>query len=69
MATSLEEAIQDVDVLLLLVGHSQFKALNPEVVAQKTNARLVLDAVNAWPSQPWQDAGFTLKKLGNGKPL
>jgi len=69
MATSLEEAIQDADVLLLLVGHSQFKALKPEVVAQKTSARLVLDAVNAWPSQPWRDAGFTLKKLGNGKPL
>ena len=69
MAASLEEAIQDADVLLLLVGHSQFKALDPEVVAQKTSARLVLDAVNAWPSQPWQDAGFTLKKLGNGKPL
>jgi len=67
MAVSLEDAIRDAEVLLLLVGHSQFKALDPAALAHLTSARLALDTVNAWPVQAWRDAGFTLKKLGNGK--
>ena len=67
MAGSLEECIQDAEVLLLLVNHSQLKALDPAALAALTPARLVLDTVNAWPAQVWWDAGFTLKKLGNGK--
>ena len=67
MAASLEEAVRDAEALLLLVGHSQFKALDPAVMAQLTPARLVLDTVNAWPAETWRAGGFTLEKLGDRK--
>lgn len=67
MARSLEEAIHDADVLLLLVGHTQFKALDPAVIAHLTPARLALDTVNGWQVEPWRVAGFTVEKLGDRK--
>ena len=67
MVTSLEDCLRDSEVILLLVGHSQFKELQPAKVMKLTSARLVLDAVNAWPREEWQSAGFKLEKLGDRK--
>jgi UDP-N-acetyl-D-mannosaminuronic acid dehydrogenase len=66
-ATSLQDAIQDADLLLLLVNHKQFKSLDPLEVTRITKSRLVLDTVNGWDSQFWGEAGFQVKKLGRGK--
>lgn len=66
MAHSLPEAIKDADLVVLLVGHTQFKELDPKAVAAQTSARIVLDTVNGWKDAAWQDAGFTLFKLGRG---
>ncbi len=65
--TSLQEAIQSAELLVLLVAHDQFKTLDPHQVAEMTNARLVLDAVNGWKVDEWQDAGFEVFRLGAGK--
>ncbi len=64
---TLEEAIQNADVLLLLVGHKEFKSLDPAALARQTSTRLALDTVNGWDSQFWSEAGFMVKKLGRGK--
>jgi UDP-N-acetyl-D-mannosaminuronic acid dehydrogenase len=66
-APTLEAAIKSADMLLLLVGHKQFKSLDPAKLARQTSARLVLDTVNGWDSQFWSEAGFQVKKLGRGK--
>lgn len=66
-ATSLQDAIQNADLLLLLVGHKQFKSLDPLEMTRITQARLALDTVNGWDSQFWGEAGFQVKKLGKGK--
>jgi len=66
-APTLEAAIKSADMLLLLVGHKQFKSLDPAMLARQTSARLVLDTVNGWDSQFWSEAGFQVKKLGRGK--
>ena len=66
-APTLVEALKDADMILLLVGHKQFKNLDPVEVARMTNARLVLDTVNGWDSPFWSEAGFQVKKLGRGK--
>ena len=66
MTHSLPEAIKDADLVVLLVGHTQFKTLDPRSVAAQTSARIVLDTVNGWNDAAWQDAGFTLFKLGRG---
>jgi UDP-N-acetyl-D-mannosaminuronic acid dehydrogenase len=61
---SLEEALEGADVLLLLVAHRQFLALEPEEVADLTLARVVVDAAGGWKNPKWGEAGFTFSLLG-----
>jgi len=61
---TLSDALRGADMLILLVNHSQFRALDPQSVAALTPARIALDTVNAWKPDAWQAAGFTLLRLG-----
>ncbi len=63
---TLEEALTGAQVLLLLVGHKVFRALNPQAVAQMTPARVAIDTINGWPDKEWQAAGFKVYRLGVG---
>ncbi len=63
---TLDEAIKDAHLLLLLVGHSPLKQLSPHQVAELTPARLAIDTVNGWDANAWHQAGFTLRRLGVG---
>ncbi len=67
MASSLEDAVKDADAIILLVKHTEFTTLNPNELAQKTKARIVIDTVNGWNDEVWKNAGFTLFRLGNNK--
>ena len=55
---NMESALSKADVLVLAVGHDQFKELDPEAVRTMTPAKLVFDAVNAWEKSSWEAAGF-----------
>lgn len=66
-ARTLADAVQDTEIILLLVGHSQFMEINPAQFRRLTNADMVLDAVGAWERDSWQTAGFTFFLLGDGK--
>ena len=66
-ANSLAEALAGADVVLVLVAHSEFKALVPAAVAAQTPARVVYDAVNALNAPAWRKAGFTVLRLGDAK--
>ncbi len=66
--TTLAEILDDADVLLLLVGHTPLKNLDPVVAAQLTAARVVFDCVNAWPREAWEHNGFHLYRLADGRP-
>ena len=66
-APTLEEAVKDADFLLLLVGHTQFKQLDPREVRKITTAKTAVDAVNNWPREAWTAAGFEYFHLGDGK--
>jgi len=63
---SIEEAIVDADLLVLLVGHREFKELNPMKLCELTPARLAVDAVGGWEIHSWTKAGFRLIRLGVG---
>ena len=63
---SLQEALQDADLALLLVGHTALKGIQPAQAAALMRGRLVVDAVNAWQSEPWTQAGFRWYRLGVG---
>jgi len=67
MATSLEDAIQDADAILLLVKHTEFSNFQPEEIAKLTNTRIAVDTVNAWKADEWNKAGFQLHRLGDNK--
>jgi UDP-N-acetyl-D-mannosaminuronic acid dehydrogenase len=67
MAPSLEETLQDADLLLLLVRHTEFLSLDPTEVASKSRARLVVDCVNGWNPEAWGQAGFQVFRLGVNK--
>jgi UDP-N-acetyl-D-mannosaminuronic acid dehydrogenase len=67
MATDLNDAVQDAEMVLLLVKHTEFAKLNPYEIASKTRARVAIDTVNAWNVDEWQKAGFQLLRLGVNK--
>ncbi len=66
-AANLKEAIKEADLILLLVGHTQFKTLVPQEVKALTAAAEVVDAVNLWERTAWQAAGFRYLHIGDGK--
>lgn len=67
MSSSLEDAIQDAEAILLLVRHTQFREINPDDLARRTPTRKVIDTVNAWDAETWEKAGFEVFRLGAGK--
>ena len=64
MAPSLYSALQDADALLLLVKHTEFTKLDPADIASKSTARVVVDCVNGWDADLWENAGFRVYRLG-----
>lgn len=67
LVPSLEEALAEADLLLLLVNHSQLRTLEPHLVAELTLARTVVDAVGVWDVPQWAAAGFKVFRLGNAR--
>ncbi len=67
VASSLEAALREAELLLLLVKHDSFLGLEPSGVLMKTNARMVMDCVNGWEETRWVAAGFSYHRLGAGQ--
>jgi UDP-N-acetyl-D-mannosaminuronic acid dehydrogenase len=63
---TIEDALQNADLVVLTVGHAELLALDPEEVSRITPARRVVDAVNGWDAKAWQEAGFQVLRLGEG---
>ena len=59
---SLETAVSDADLLLVLVDHKQFKSLVPGTL--ETRARWVLDTRNCLNVAAWQGRGIKVVRLG-----
>jgi len=62
---TLDEALRDAELLLLLVNMT---SLQPAARrgGRQTDARRIVDAVNGWDAKKWQAAGFTYQRLGSG---
>jgi UDP-N-acetyl-D-mannosaminuronic acid dehydrogenase len=65
--TTLDKAVAHAEVILLLVGHSQFREIDSHAFGKKTNAKIVFDMVNGWNKNAWESAGFTFFRLGVGR--
>lgn len=68
MTDVLEDALGGADLILLLVGHSQFKELIPNQMISKTPARKILDTVHILGAE-WEQSGFIVYTLGDGQQL
>ncbi len=66
-SATLEGALKDSQGLALLVGHRQFRELNPEDVTGLMPGRVLIDTVNGWEPSVWKAAGFQIYRLGDGK--
>lgn len=64
---SLQAALDGADGIVLLVGHTQFKELQPSELATRTPARVVVDTRGVLDPAAWQAAGFAIHRLGAGK--
>ncbi len=65
--TTLEEAVSDAQVILLLVQHTDLCKKSAVEYAGISSARIAIDTVNGWKSEEWQKAGFQLFRLGVNK--
>ncbi|MBU2610324.1 MAG: nucleotide sugar dehydrogenase, partial [Chloroflexi bacterium] len=61
---TLEAALKEADAVLLLVNHTELRALTPEKLAALTPARILIDTVNGWAGKNWEGAGFVVHCLG-----
>ena len=64
---TLEKAVEDAELLVLLVSHTLLRDIAPVEMAKLTPARVVVDTVNGWSSKQWQTAGFEVIRQGDGK--
>lgn len=66
LVNSLEDAVNDSDLLLLLVDHTEFRSLTPESCIGMQGKK-VLDTCHCLDIMLWQQAGFDISILGGGK--
>ena len=62
--STLEEALENADAILLLVAHSQFKAFDAQEIVKMMPGHIAIDTVNGWDAEAWEEAGFELARLG-----
>jgi UDP-N-acetyl-D-mannosaminuronic acid dehydrogenase len=67
LVPTLDDAVRDVDAVLLLVAHKPFVSLAPAELAMLTSARVLIDTVNGWSGNEWVDSEFAIYRLGVGK--
>ncbi|MDK1029304.1 MAG: nucleotide sugar dehydrogenase [Anaerolineae bacterium] len=67
MSETLEDAVKDSDAILVLVRHKQFKDIKPSEIEKMTLTRLIIDTVNTWDFNAWNQAGFQVYRLGANK--
>ena len=64
LATSIDEAIQGADAVVILVDHAEFKRLAPDQFTHM-RGRVVVDTRNCLDALKWQSAGFDIARVGS----
>ena len=63
-ASSLEEAAEGAEVVLLLTEWEEFRHVDPCVLASLVSARRIVDGRNCLDPQTWRDAGWEYRSMG-----
>ncbi|MDX8363762.1 nucleotide sugar dehydrogenase [Cytobacillus sp. IB215665] len=64
---SIEEAVEHADIILILTDHNEFKAIQPDLFAERLRTKIILDTKNCIQEQAWKDQGFDVYRLGDSK--
>jgi UDPglucose 6-dehydrogenase len=63
-AASLDEAVADADLVMLLTEWDLFRSMNPDTVGKQVSRRNVVDGRNVLDPVQWRAAGWTYRSLG-----
>lgn len=63
-ATTVAEAVQDADVVLLATEWQEYQDLDPDSIAELVGAQHILDGRNVLDPTRWRAAGWTYRALG-----
>ncbi|WP_299165626.1 UDP-glucose/GDP-mannose dehydrogenase family protein [uncultured Arthrobacter sp.] len=66
-ATSVQEAVQNADAVLVLTEWEEYRTLNPEDLAGLVARPAIVDGRNCLDATAWRDAGWTYRALGRPK--
>jgi UDP-N-acetyl-D-mannosaminuronic acid dehydrogenase len=64
---TLDDVVIGTDCLALLVNHWEYADLDPASLALRMRNRRLFTAKNLVPYEPWLEAGFRVKRLGDGQ--
>jgi UDP-N-acetyl-D-mannosaminuronic acid dehydrogenase len=64
MASTMDAALKEAEMIVLLVGHTEFVRMSAQAVAARTPARVIVDTVGGWRADEWHRAGFRVVRLG-----
>lgn len=67
MASNLNESLLDSDAVVLLVNHAQFNSIKPADISKTKRHPIIVDTVNAWQGEVWDNSGYKIIRLGVGK--
>ncbi|WIE66487.1 UDP-glucose/GDP-mannose dehydrogenase family protein [Curtobacterium sp. MCLR17_036] len=68
-ATSMEDAVEDADVVLVLTEWDEVVTADAARLADIVGRRVVVDARNCLPVQDWVRAGWSVRSLGRPTPV
>jgi UDPglucose 6-dehydrogenase len=63
-ADSVDAALQDADIVVVVTEWKEFRALDPIRVAELTRGKVVVDGRNCLDAVAWREAGWTYKGMG-----
>lgn len=64
---TLEETLQDANIVVVVTDHTEFKQLSPEKVSPLLTNKVIFDTKNILTETDWTAAGFEHYLLGNSK--
>jgi UDP-N-acetyl-D-mannosaminuronic acid dehydrogenase len=63
----LKDTVSEADGIILLVNHHKLCDLAPQELVSLTGTRILIDTVNGWKRREFEEAGFSILKLGVNK--
>ena len=64
---SYDEAVEGADLIVILTDHKAFKEYDPKTLGGTMRRKAIFDTKNAISRETYEEAGFTVYRLGDGK--